>query len=333
MDEILKRAREVLNPLSYRIITLCSKMELTETELLSILKCEKSVFKQHFTKLVDFRVLLQTTEKKFVYYRLNEESPYASVIDTMGDYVSSETPLLLEDRKNLDSVGRQRESRARDYFNRHASQWDKIRKLHINQEDLDQALLTQILTQSSDHLLDIGTGTGNVLELLSPYIKTGIGVDNSNEMLNSARDNLAKNRILNCQVQQADMYQLPFSEAHFDVICLQMVLHYAYKPLHVLKEAVRVLKPKGRLFLVDFASHDHQALKETYAHRWLGFSEHYINTIFRQADLKNAAPVSLLGNPLTIMIWCGVKTAFSDSQKANDALFDSNSTAEITANP
>ena len=144
---------------------------------------------------------------------------------------------------------------------------------------------------SSDagRLLDIGTGTGRVLELLAPRISQGVGVDASKAMLALARSRLARAGLTHCSVRLADMYRLPLAEASFDVAVMQMVLHYAEDPPGVLAEVARVLRPGGRLIVIDLAQHDRDDLLTRLAHRWPGFSDAAMRDLLDDAGMQQGA--------------------------------------------
>ena len=126
-------------------------------------------------------------------------------------------------------------------------------------------------------LLDIGTGTGRVLELLAPRVRQALGVDASKSMLALARARLAGLAFAHCMVRLGDMYRLPLPDRSYDIVVLQMVLHHAEDPGQVLAEAVRVLRPGGRLLLIDLVAHDRQDLTARLAHRWSGFSDEAVH--------------------------------------------------------
>jgi ubiquinone/menaquinone biosynthesis C-methylase UbiE len=157
-------------------------------------------------------------------------------------------------------------------------------------------------------LLDIGTGTGRVLELLAPRISQGIGVDASKAMLALARARLARPGLGHCSVRLADMYRLPFADASFDRAVLQMVLHYAEDPPGVLAEVGRVLQPGGQLIVIDLAQHERDDLLTRLAHRWPGFSDETMQGLLAGIGMQPAAPVTIDGT-LTMQIWAATAAA------------------------
>ena len=142
---------------------------------------------------------------------------------------------------------------ANERFRRQGADWDEMRALDLPAAAVEAALLSLVAGRRAGRLLDIGTGTGRVLELLAPRVAQGLGVDASKAMLALARARLARAGLTHCAVRLADMYRLPLADASFDIAVLQMVLHYAEDPAGVLAEAARVLRPDGRLIVIDLA--------------------------------------------------------------------------------
>src|SRR6185437_2913248 len=143
----------------------------------------------------------------------------------------------------------------------------------MSPSEVEAALQRLLPAAGLGDLLDIGTGTGRVLELFAPQVERAVGIDLSREMLAVARVNLERANLRNCSLRQADMYQLPLPGASFDAVVIHQVLHYAERPAQVIAEAARVLRPEGRLVIVDFAPHDLEFLRTEHAHRRLGFGD------------------------------------------------------------
>ena len=162
---------------------------------------------------------------------------------------------------------------ASEKFRRAGADWDEMRALELPAAEVEAALLELLGDAPLGRVLDVGTGTGRLLEFLAPRLECGLGIDASRTMLALARVRLAKPEYSHLGVRLADMYALPLHDASYDVVLLQMVLHYAEDPSQVIAEAARVLAPGGRLLIVDLAPHDRTELREKLAHRALGFSD------------------------------------------------------------
>ena len=178
-----------------------------------------------------------------------------------------------------------------------------------NVEDLDveRALCELVEREMPETLLDIGTGTGRILEILAPFLMSGEGVDLSTEMLSVARTNLDKPGLEHCRVRQGNMYHLPYEDTAFDFVTLHQVLHYAGQPADVVAEISRVLRPSGTAVIIDFAPHNYEDFREEFQHRRLGFSDAEIQGLLRQFRLKPSPPVKFPGRELTVSLWTGRK--------------------------
>jgi ArsR family transcriptional regulator len=182
-----------------------------------------------------------------------------------------------------------------------------MRALELPAQSVEDALMALIPEDDAGRLLDIGTGTGRVLELLAPRIRQGLGIDASKAMLALARSRLAHPGLAHCSVRLADMYRLPLADASFDTAVLQMVLHYAEDPAGVVTEAARVLRSGGWLIIMDLAEHHRDDLVAKRAHRWPGFSDAAINELLTDARLDPGGAVTIPG-PLDVRIWCAIRT-------------------------
>ena len=164
-----------------------------------------------------------------------------------------------------------------------------------------------MLFRSPQDLLDIGTGTGRMIEILGPGVVHALGIDQSREMLSVARVNLERAGLENGRVRRDDMYQLALPDASFDAIVVHQVLHYADRPAAAIAEAARVLRPDGVLVVVDFAPHLLEFLRTEHAHRRLGFADSEVAEWCHEAGLAPAAPVHLQGDPLTVVVWASYR--------------------------
>src|SRR5207244_8834508 len=136
----------------------------------------------------------------------------------------------------------------------------------VAEREVEAASVAIIASADPCDLLDIGTGTGRMLEILAPRVERALGIDQSREMLSVARVNLEQAGLENGSVRLGDMYQLALPDDSFDAVVIHQVLHYADRPAEAIAEAARVLRPNGGLVLVDFAPHAPQCLRDEYAH-------------------------------------------------------------------
>ena len=157
-------------------------------------------------------------------------------------------------------------------------------------------------------LIDIGTGTGRMLELFAPQAEYALGIDRSSEMLRLARVKLAERGLSNAELRQADLYALPLQDGGADAAILHHVLHFAQQPGAAIGEAARVLSAGGRLLIVDFAPHEREELRTRDAHARLGFSDEQMLGWFEGAGLAPVKIETLKGGELTVKLWLGRKT-------------------------
>ena len=303
MNLLLSALKAIAEPTRLRILALCGHSEFTVTELVQILGQSQPRISRHLKLLVDAGVLERHREGIWSYYRATEKEPGTELIRTVLDLLPPEDLTLTLDLDRFQSLKNEREARAQAYFKDNSKHWDKVRSLYVNDTQVETALWELLRPEDKHSLLDIGTGTGRVLELFGPVVERAVGVDVSPEMLGVARSNLDRAQLPNCQVRKADMYQLPLPSAAFDLLTMHMVLHYAEQPWDVLQEAARVLQPNGRLVIVDFAPHAEIMLRAEHAHHWLGFTTESIRQWMEMARLIPESPIELIGNPLTVMLW------------------------------
>jgi ArsR family transcriptional regulator len=215
-----------------------------------------------------------------------------------------------EDRRHLAAIRAAREATAASYFARHAAEWDSIRLLHSPDAPVEAALAAALGPAGA--LLDIGTGTGRMAELLAAQASHVTAFDKSPEMLRIARARLQHLPATQVDLVQGDFTALPLRDASFDTVLFHQVLHYAQAPELALAEAARVLRPGGRIAVVDFAAHDREELRSAHAHARLGFTDEQMLDLFSDAGLNAEVPVALPGKPLTVKIWVGRRPAHTE---------------------
>lgn len=304
LDDLLTVLRTAAEPTRIRLLALCARGELTVTELTRILGQSQPRVSRHLKLMVDAGLLERFREGTWAFYRLaREDSPADDLGARILDMVPPDDPAIARDRERLAEIKAERARAAAAYFRENASQWDEIRKLHVDDQLVEAALLELLGEEPVGLLFDIGTGTGRILELLGPRARRGIGIDLSREMLSVARANLDRAGLENCRVRFGDMYGLSAGGDRCDLVTIHQVLHYADQPALVIAEAARILDPGGRLVVVDFAPHDIETLRTDHAHRRLGFADSEVDAWCRAAGLEPAPAVELPGDPLTVKIW------------------------------
>src|ERR1700746_3612899 len=299
MEHLLAALRAVAEPTRLRLVVLCARGELTVSELTQILGQSHPGVSLKLKLLCEAGLLDRFREGSWVFYRLSQAGPASALARQLVAACDDADPTIALDLQRLNAIKRQRADLASAYFRENADQWDRIRSLYIDEREVEAALVEIIGAADPRDLLDIGTGTGRMLEILAPRVERALGIDQSREMLAVARVNLERAGLENGSVRLGDMYQLDLPDASFDAVVVHQVLHYADRPAAGIAEAARVLRPRRLLVLVDFAPHTLEFLREEHAHRRLGFADADVDEWCRAAGLQPQPPRRPPGAPLT----------------------------------
>jgi len=303
MEAMLTALRAAGEPTRLRILGLLGHGELTVTELTRILRQSQPRVSRHLRLLTEAGMLERFREGAWVFYRLIDEGPSADLARTIVDLIPADDPEHRRDLSRLSEVRVDRAEEASAYFRENAPHWNRIRSLYVPEEAVERRMLGVLDEIKVEDLLDIGTGTGRILEIFAPHIRRGLGIDLSAEMLSVARSSLAAKEIGHCQVRLGDMYDIPATGEGYDLVVFHQVLHFADDPSMAIREAVRVLRPGGRLLIVDFAPHDYEFLREDHQHRRLGFADHEVAAWAESAGLAPTEPDHMAGGELTVVLW------------------------------
>ncbi len=316
--------RAAADPTRLRLLLLLREAELTVSELTEILGQSQPRVSRHLKLLCEARLIDRFKEGSWVFYRASDRGGPARLGGAISDLAAQSSAILDSDLKHLAGVRAARAARAAEFFKANAEEWERIRVLHAPDAQVESAIIRHIGQNPIGYLLDAGTGTGRMLEMLAAHVKYAVGVDVSPEMLAIARDRISHSAFQHCQVRQADTYRLPFPNGSvlqgFDVVLFHQVLHFLDDPQAAVMEAARVLKPGGRVLIADFAPHELEFLRSDFAHRRLGFSDREVESWFASAGLRPQsseaiAPPSQTGGKLTVKIWL----AHAAQARARDA--------------
>jgi ubiquinone/menaquinone biosynthesis C-methylase UbiE/DNA-binding transcriptional ArsR family regulator len=308
LDTLLAGLRAAGEHTRLRILALCARGELGVSELTRILGQSQPRVSRHLKLMVDAGLLERLPEGKQVYFRISDQSAASNLAQALVPLIQESDANLNRDLSRLQQVRDARTQKAQDYFQQVAKSWDTVRAMHVPQQQLERALLDVVGKEPIGDLLDIGTGTGRMLEILANQTERGVGVDMSSGMLAVARTNIERAGLTHVHARKGDMYHLPQHEASVDLAILHLVLHYSDNPAEVIREASRVLRAGGRLIVVDFAAHTEEYLRSDYQHHRLGFTDSEINQYFESADIAGVDnSQQLVGDPLTIKIWLAQK--------------------------
>lgn len=315
---LLKAAGE---PTRLRLLSLLGEGDLTVSDLIEILGQSQPRISRHLKLLSEVGLLERYSEGAWAYFRLSEEGPQAAFIHSLLSHVSENDPQILRDLEKLEDVRARRASEAAEYFAANATSWDEIRKLHADEAKVENSIREMLGVASFGSLLDIGTGTGRMLVLLSDLYNRGTGIDASREMLSIARSKLNEAGLSRVQVRQGDLMDLPPNDQQYDVITMHQVLHFLEDPARAIRQVSRVLAPGGRFLIVDFAPHEMEFLRENHAHLRLGFPTEQVNEWLEDCGLvvretRKLTPARTKGKTaLVVTIWLAHARAADTNQE------------------
>ncbi|MDI7863762.1 metalloregulator ArsR/SmtB family transcription factor [Rhizobiaceae bacterium n13] len=302
--DVLKAAGE---PTRLRLLALLAAGDLTVTDLTEILGQSQPRISRHLKLLAEADLIDRYQEGAWAYFRLKQDGKAVALVRMLLGATSENDPVLLRDGERLATVKRVRAERAQDYFSRNAADWDVMRRLHVSDADVEAAILDLVGDEPIDALLDLGTGTGRILQLLEGHYRRALGVDASRDMLAVARANLDKAGVTKATVRHGDIFNLPIDSHGFELVTIHQVLHFLDQPELAISEAARMLKPNGRLVIIDLAPHSVERLRDEHAHVRLGFSAQTMSDWLKKSGLRVEGTRDLdsgmEGDALTVTIW------------------------------
>jgi ArsR family transcriptional regulator len=278
-----------------RMLLLLERHELMVSELCSVLQLPQSTVSRHLKTLADAGWVASRRDgtSRFYSLALDERGPETRRLWALLREQITTTPGADQDSRRLKGVLGRRQTKSQQFFESAAGQWD-----HVRQE----------LFGRSSHLLalpgllderwvvgDLGCGTGQMASVLAPFVRSVIAVDRSSDMLQEATRRLAEHR--NVDVRQAELESLPLDNGELDAATMVLVLHHLPDPAAALTEAARVLKPGGRLLIVDMLPHDREEYRQQMGHVWLGFSEDSIQRMLAAAGFESIRIVPFPADP------------------------------------
>jgi ArsR family transcriptional regulator len=318
VDSVLAALRAAGEHTRLRVLALLRHGELTVGELAQVLGQSQPRVSRHLKLLGDAGLLDRYPEGTSVFYRLAEHGDAAALAREALRLLPDGDATLDTDRARLAAVRRARAEEADAYFRASAADWDTLRSLYVDELEVEAALVAALGEGPLGDVLDVGTGTGRILRLLAPRARRAVGIDLSHAMLGVARAALDPETLPNVQVRHGDMYHLPLPPASADLVVFHQVLHYADDPAAAVAEAARVLRPGGRVVVVDFAPHDLEFLRAEHAHRRLGFTDREVAAWLAAVGLDAGPATRLPGAPLTVCLWTGTRAAGASDRASAD---------------
>ncbi len=307
VDATLNALRAIGEATRLRLIALLAESELTVKDATEILRQSQPRISRHLKLLAEAGLIRRFPEGSWVYYRL-ADGPAGDVARDLVAKMSAKDPILTADQERFKAIRKAKAEEAAAYFAAKALTWDQERSLHAADEDVEKAMAAALGDTPFQSYLDLGTGTGRLLELFSDKYVSALGIDASHDMLSVARANLSRSKLNQAQVRHGDIYALNVPPRSFDVVTIHQVLHFLDDPARALAEAARALRPGGRLMIIDFAPHELEFLRDTHAHRRLGFSHEQMARWLDGLELDleqvtDLAPQENDETKLTVTLW------------------------------
>jgi ArsR family transcriptional regulator len=312
MRRLLDLLRALADPTRLRIFVLLRAMDLSVGELAQVLQQSQPRVSRHVKILADAGLAVRRKEGSWVFLSI-ATGPAIDPLFALLDLLVGEDE---RDAARLEEVRADRAVSAQRYFAAHADHWDAIRSLHVAESEVEAAMTSLIGKGPVGRLVDIGTGTGRMLELFGGKATIAYGVDRSPEMLRLARVKLAECAVGTAELRQGDIYALPLEDESADTVIIHQVLHFAHQPGVAIAEAARLLSPGGRLLIADFASHDREELRAQDAHVRLGFDDAQIAAWFAAAGIEIVRIEALTGGELTVKLWLGERPGLLQEKAA-----------------
>jgi ubiquinone/menaquinone biosynthesis C-methylase UbiE/DNA-binding transcriptional ArsR family regulator len=309
-DAVVSALKAAAEPTRLRILLLLSASELSVKDLTRILGQSQPRISRHLKLLHEAGLIERSREGSWVYFTLGTGTAAAILGRGLVAQVDITDTAVARDRTRADALKIEREAAAQTYFAAHAAEWDKIRSLYVAEAEVEAAMLEAVAGRAYDLLVDLGTGTGRMLELFAGHYTRGLGIDVNHAMLAYARSKLGRLANGHVNVRQGDLYNLTLADGSASAVVMHQVLHFLSDPARAIAEAARVLGPGGDLLIVDFAPHDLEFLRERFAHDRLGFARTTIEGWVREAGLEPIAGQELSAPPatadtprLTVSLW------------------------------
>ncbi len=310
MEQISTALKVMGHPERLRILALLSRGELTVSELVQILGLSQPRVTQYISSLESAGIIERLKEGSWVFSRIRRGNlAISALVATTLTALPQDDATLKADRRRLQDVRNTRALAAAEFFANVANDRGQLGDEYVPQADIEAKMLAITGQSNFEFMVDLGTGTGRILEVFSEQAKRGSGIDNNTDMLKVARANLAQNGLDHLSVRQGDLHSTPLEAGVADLVTLHQVLHYLDEPTEAILEAARILETNGQLLIVDFEAHKFDEFRERYAHRRLGFTNGDISQWMIQAglSLSKTAVIETNEDRPNVCIWLGQK--------------------------
>ncbi len=301
--------RALADPTRLRIVALMRTMELAVGEVAQVLGQSQPRVSRHIRILCEAGLARRRKEGSWVFLDPGPADIVQPVFRAIDQWTADQPadPWILADAARLSAVRADRAAAAARYFSAHAEEWDSLRSLYVSEDQVEAAIVSALANAPIGRFVDVGTGTGRMIELLGAQATEAIGIDRSPEMLRLARAKLSQSQAFGWELRQGDVSKLPLGNATADTVVVHQVLHFLPEPGAAIAELSRILGDAGRLLVADFAPHNREDLRDRDAHARLGFSDEQIAGWMDAAGIMLVRTEDLKGGPLTVKLWLGEK--------------------------
>lgn len=317
-QELVGALKAAAEPTRLRILLLLAAGELNVKDLTQILGQSQPRISRHLKLLVEASLVERFREGSWVYFHVSDRTEGGRLVRRLLATVDPGDAILKRDSDRAEQQKREREAAAQDYFRAHAENWDRIRSFYVPEAAVEAAITAALDGPPFKFFVDLGTGTGRMLELFAPHYARGLGLDVNQSMLAYARSRLSRAGLSVAEVRHGDIYDLALPDRVADGIVMHQVLHYLSEPALAIREAARILAPGGRLLIADFAPHGLEELRTHHAHERLGFDETQVSGWLEDAGLADVEVQSLAPDgsdarqELTVSLWRALKTGTAE---------------------
>lgn len=283
MESIVKTLRVLADPHRLRLLLLLEQEELSVAELQDILGLGQSTISTHLSQLKQAKLVEDRRIGKNNLYRLKRDKD-THLLKHLLEQAAEEISEAKQDREELQLILRRRQDKMRGFFDEMAGRFGRTYVPGRSWEGMAQALLKMMPPMV---IADLGAGEGTFSLLLAQRAKQVIAIDNSDKMVEVGRENACKVGVKNLDYRQGDLEQLPIDNAAVDIVFFSQSLHHALHPDRAIREAWRILKPGGRIAILDLLKHRFEEARQLYADQWLGFSEVELESILAKAGFQD----------------------------------------------
>ena len=304
-DALLEALKAAGEPTRLRLLRLLAREELSVMELVSILDQSQPRISRHLKLMSEAGLIERFPDGAWVFYRLSGDPVARPLLDAVLARLGG---AFAEDLDALEAVRHSRRNSAEGYFETIAPKWDEIRSHYVPEAEVEHAVVDILGDEPFRHMVDLGTGSGRMLELLAGRGESATGIDLSQHMLNVARAK-AFAAGLHADFRHGDIYDTRLTAGSADLVIVHQVLHFLSDPGRAITEAGRLLAPGGRLLIADFDHHDLEIMREQYQHRRLGMHDDDMHAWLDAAGLTREQTLSLPKTAgLTVRIWLARKS-------------------------